>query len=192
MTKQSFYKRTGSQSQMKYWLSGLLLSAVLSPPAVAHLMVAQHGTLNIVGDSVFMVLSLPISAFTGVDDDGDGKLSTVEFTQHRLAIVAAVNKQVQLLDKEDARPLEDMLLSPVASHDDAQAPTDQLVVMGRFALAKPDSELSFHVGLFGKKVEEQSFTVNYHRPPSLQKQQIVLTLEQPEGRLLPNKADNVD
>ena len=174
MTKQSFYKRTGSQ--MKYWLSGLLLSAVLSPPAAAHLMVAQHGTLNIVGDSVFMVLSLPISAFTGVDD-GDGKLSTVEFTQHRLAIVAAVNKQVQLLDKEGARPLEDMLLSPVASHDDAQAPTDQLVVMGRFALAKPDSELSFHVGLFGKKAEEQSSTVSYHRPPSPQKQQIVLTLE---------------
>jgi hypothetical protein len=55
--------------------------------AEAHLMVAQHGTLNVVDDGVFMVLSLPVSAFDGVDDDNDGKVSMLEFNNHRGAIV---------------------------------------------------------------------------------------------------------
>jgi hypothetical protein len=55
----------------------------MGPLAHAHLMVAQHGTLNIVDDGVFMVLSLPISAFNGVDEDSNGKISMLEFNNHR-------------------------------------------------------------------------------------------------------------
>ena len=61
-------------------------------------MVAQHGTLNIVDDSTFMVLSLHISAFEGVDDDKDGKVSMVEFNSHRAAIVESVGQHVTLSD----------------------------------------------------------------------------------------------
>ena len=38
-------------------------------PAQAHLMEAQQGTLNIIDDRAFMVLSLPISAFEDIDDN---------------------------------------------------------------------------------------------------------------------------
>jgi hypothetical protein len=55
-------------------LLSLTLNLIMGPVAHAHLMVAQHGTLNIVDDGVFMVLSLPISAFDGIDDDKDGNL----------------------------------------------------------------------------------------------------------------------
>ena len=41
----------------------------------AHLMVPENGTLNFVDDNVYVVLSLPISAFKGVDDDNDGHVS---------------------------------------------------------------------------------------------------------------------
>ena len=60
---------------MRY-LTGLCLLLCAIAPAQAHLMVAQHGTLNLVGDGVYMVLSLPVSAFAGSDDDGDDKLSS--------------------------------------------------------------------------------------------------------------------
>ena len=53
----------------------LLLCISTIPVANAHLMVAQQGTLNVVDDGAFVVMSLPISAFSSVDDDGDGKLS---------------------------------------------------------------------------------------------------------------------
>ena len=56
------------------------------PKAYAHMMVAQHGTLNVVNEVAFMVLSVPVSAFEGIDDDGDGQLSMEEFTQHRIAM----------------------------------------------------------------------------------------------------------
>jgi hypothetical protein len=65
----------------------LILTVPMSPSAQAHLMLAQHGTLNIVDDGAFMVLSLPISAFEGVDDDSDGKVSMVEFNNHRAVVV---------------------------------------------------------------------------------------------------------
>lgn len=53
----------------------LLSRGLLIGAAHAYLMVAQRGTLNLVGDGGFMVLSLPISAFTGIDDNADGQLS---------------------------------------------------------------------------------------------------------------------
>ncbi|MEZ9140430.1 hypothetical protein AB4153_09300, partial [Shewanella sp. 10N.286.52.E4] len=44
-------------------LSGLTFSSVQ-----AHMMVAQHGTINLVDDGAFMVLSLPVSAFHFLDN----------------------------------------------------------------------------------------------------------------------------
>ncbi|WP_413699736.1 hypothetical protein ACLKMH_20465 [Psychromonas sp. KJ10-10] len=60
-----------------------LLSIVSMSQSQAHIMIAQHGTLNIHDNIVFMVLSLPVSAFTGIDDDGDGMLSVNEFDTHQ-------------------------------------------------------------------------------------------------------------
>ena len=48
----------------------------------AHLMVEQHGTINFANGGAFLVLSVPVSAFSGVDDDGDGALSAVELSRH--------------------------------------------------------------------------------------------------------------
>ncbi len=84
----------------------VLLGLAALPAAQAHLMVAQRGTLNIVGDGGFMVLSLPVSAFSGVDDDGDGKLSMAEFSTHRSNIISAVTRDVQMLDEQGPRPLD--------------------------------------------------------------------------------------
>ena len=59
-------------------LTVLMLTLSLPQAALAHLMVAQHGSLNIVGDGAFMVLSLPASAFEDIDENGDGDISMIE------------------------------------------------------------------------------------------------------------------
>ena len=151
-------------------------------------MVAQHGTLNFVGDGAFMVLSLPVSAFDHIDDDADGELSVAEFTKYRPAIVAAVNANVQLLGEEGPRLLQGMMLSPVVPHDGRQVPTDQLVVMGRFALAGMDTQsgnalsgkLRFHLGLFGNTAEEQLMEMTATRVVEPKKHKFVLTPKQPD------------
>jgi hypothetical protein len=95
----------------------LILTLLLPASAEAHLMAAQHGTLNFVDDGAFMVLSLPMSAFEGIDDDGDGKVSMIEFNNHRAAIIESIEQNVTLGDKEGNLSLEGIMLSPVVPHD---------------------------------------------------------------------------
>lgn len=161
----------------------LILTGPMSPPAQAHLMVAQHGTLNIIDNGAFMVLSLPISAFEGIDANGDGKVSMVEFNNHRSAIVESVRLNVTLSDNEGNLLLQGIMLSPVAPHDGHTEQISQLTVMGRFALGDPNRSLSFHNGLYGKQATEQSLEITATRRPYNQTHVFELTPKRPTGLL---------
>ncbi len=147
------------------WLSPLALLAL--QPAQAHLMVAQHGTLNFVGDGAYVVMSLPVSAFTGVDDDGDGHLSPHELRAHTRDIEAQAVRGLQLLGANGPLPLQGLMLS--LSPDDhavAGAKAHELVVLGRFALSPADttaaSRLRLRLTLFGKRAaqpQQQKITI---------------------------------
>lgn len=147
-----------------WWvLCCLMLSAT---PAWAHLMAAQKGTLNLVGDGAFMVLSVPVSALQGVDEDGDNTLSKAEVHAHATAIQTQVRAGVQLLGPDGPLPLQLMMVD-VAPLDDAPAAgASQLTVLGRFQLrasvdrdetaqAAPPDELSLRFGLFGVRTSER-------------------------------------
>ena len=57
----------------------LALGALFALPAAhGHLIVDQKGTINFVEDGAFMVVSLPVTALEGADDDGDGRMSFAE------------------------------------------------------------------------------------------------------------------
>ncbi len=173
-------------------LLALTLSLSMFPSAHAHLMVAQHGTLNIVDDGAFMVLSLPISAFEGVDDDSDGKVSMLEFNHHRAAIVEFVRQNVTLNDKQGSRPLQGIMLSPVVPHDAPKASISQLTVMGRFTLVDPDSALRFHTGLYGKRAAEQALEITATRRSVNQKHVFELTPKASEVVLFPDNVYSPD
>ncbi len=196
MTKYSKYQRPSSW--VKCLLSSLVLSAAIVPHASAHLMVAQHGTLNIKGNGAFMVLSVPMSAFDNIDDDGNGKISPTEFAKHRLDIIKAIKEKVALTDKDGARPLQGLLLTPVVPHIVPKAGSKQLVIMGRFALASKDTAtnsngLTFHVGLFGKGAEEKTLEITatrrLNKVITAQKHKFELTHEHLENTLF---AQNVN
>jgi hypothetical protein len=126
-------------------------------------MVAQHGTLNVIDNSVFMVLSLPISAFEGIDDDNDSKLSNTEFNSHRNAIIKDIHKKIVLKDNNGKLVLEDIMLSPVTSHQYPKAPVSQLIVMGRYSLADPLSPLDYKIETFGSAPTEQLLEITATR-----------------------------
>ena len=163
------------------WTSSMLLVQL----AQAHLMVAQHGTLNVVDDSVFMVLSLPISAFDGVDDDNDGKVSMLEFNNHRGAIVESVKQNVTLNAGQGNASLQGIMLSPVVSHDLTGEPFSQLTVMGRFTLNDSASALRLHIGLYGRQVAEQSLEITATRKRDNQKTVFELTSTAPASVIFP-------
>ena len=165
-----------------------LLSAGLVQPAHAHLMLAQRGTLNVVGDGAFMVLSLPVSAFNGVDDDHDGKLSPEEVQKHAQALSAQVQRGVQLLDGDRALPLQGILLQ--LSPDDANANANaggaarQLIVLGRFALAEHRRGLRFRLSLFGPQAGEGAQEISVSQGSRVQR--LLLAPGREEGKVLPS------
>ena len=146
-------------------------------PAQAHLMEAQQGTLNIIDDGAFMVLSLPISAFEDIDDNKDGTVSMVEFNNHRSTIIESVKTRITLSDNEGNNPLEGVMLSPEVAHDTSAGFISQLVVLGRFALVETNRPLRFNNGLYGQHEAEQVVKITATRQADGKKHIFELTPE---------------
>lgn len=164
---------------------GGLLLMVLSSIAQAHLMVAQHGTLNIVGDSAYMVLSVPVSAFEGVDDDGDSKLSAEELAHHRLQITRQIHQRLSLSDDTGNRELQGMMMTLVADHEQPTRPSEQMVLMGRFDLLGVSSDAAVRLELFGLNKEERQFTLSSKIKARGFERKTLVTPTQPMARLFP-------
>jgi HupE / UreJ protein len=167
-----------------------LVTALFLQTAQAHLMVAQRGTLNFVGTGGFVVMALPVDAFRGVDDDGDGLMSMAEMRAHSQDIEAQVQKGLQLMGDTGPRPLEAVMLN--LSPDDAapSAPARHLVVLGRFSIADPagqpiaPSGLKLRLSLFGKAPDTQQQDITVTRGNETQK--MVLAPGREERKVFPS------
>ena len=154
-------------------------------PAAAHMMVAQHGTLNLVGDGAFLVVSLPVSAFDGIDDNADGRLSASEFKLHRMSIIERVTQGLVLSDGDEACPLQGIMLSLAEDHDDPGKPSLQLIVMGRFALQNAPNNLRLTVDLFGTGHAEKQLKFSARQRSREQHDSFELSPDKPEHQLFP-------
>ncbi|MFT5297230.1 MAG: hypothetical protein ACI9YH_003261 [Colwellia sp.] len=165
----------------------LLVNLAFSPISDAHVMVAQHGSLNIVDDGVFMVISLPVTAFKNVDDDNDGKLSAEEFSLHRANIASTVHEKITLSEKGRKITLQGMMLAPVTSHHSLQTPSSQLIVMGRYSLVSPNNDLQFEIDLFGESPAEQRIEITATKKQNESRQIIKLSPQQTNVSLFSNE-----
>ncbi len=160
--------------------------------AQAHLMVAQKGTLNLQGDGAYLVVSLPVSAFVGIDDDGDGAWSAEELGVHGPQIQKQLQTHLRLRDAQGPRPMDAVTLVPTPPDEKPGDPVTQLVVLARFKLAlalqadgpETPKGLWVHSGLFGRAQAEQKLSIAVTQ--GRHKQLLVLTPEQPELPLFPS------
>ncbi len=144
----------------------------------AHMMVAQGGTLNFVDNDVFMVLSLPTSAFKLRDTDGNSALSLAEFNSQRQLVSEMIKQRVQLSDQSGALLLEGLMLSPEVDHDSDPEHVSQVVVLGKFRYRESSERLSFSNDLFGDDHSEKEFKMSARRKPNKIEQLFVLV---PDG-----------
>ncbi len=165
-------------------LCGLVIDMALLSKAHAHFMVAQHGTLNFVDDSVYMVLSLPMSGFELEDADGDGAISMLEFNRQRTPVVAAIRERVRLQDANEALWLQGIMLAPELDHHTETENISQLIVMGKFSLTDSSGELRFAVDLFGNRDAERQLEVRASRKARGITQDLRLTPDANSGDLL--------
>ncbi len=122
-------------------------------------MAAQKGTLNLTPEGAYLVLSLPVSALQGVDNDGDGRMSQAELQAHAPVIEAQVQRGVRLSTGGTARALEGLMLSLSPPDDQPAAPALQVVVLGRFAPVSVGGPSWLEVRLFGQAPQERSVEV---------------------------------
>jgi len=170
--------RTLSRSLLALLLAGLALSSA----AFAHLIVAQQGTLNLHGNGAYLVVSVPTSALSGVDNNGDGLLSEEELSAHAPSITEQLRAGLRLSDADGSRALEEikLTLSPESSQEGE--PADQLIVMGRYALADADKPLSFRADLWGTTESEQSLSLAVTRDLE-DERLLLLTPQYPQSNL---------
>lgn len=114
-----------------------LVAAILlvAPMATqAHLLPAGQATLRIKDNAAFLVVSVPVNAFSGVDQNGDGLLDPEEVAQGNATIQRQFSDGVKL----SSGGQEGVAVLTMVSLPDGQsdlAPSDYLVVMQRIDFA---------------------------------------------------------
>jgi hypothetical protein len=152
----------------------------------AHLMVEQHGTVNVANGGAFLVLSIPVSAFDGVDDNGDGALSAQELSRHSAKVEQQIHDGVQLLDDSGkSLPLQGLLMSLTPPDDAQTAPARQLIALGRFPIDDPMSSLSLRIALRGETPDEQHISITATRDG--QSHEMVFTPDSDYHTMFPNE-----
>ena len=164
----------------------LLVMLCCTQYAAAHLMVAQKGAVNILGDGAFVVLSIPISALPHGDDDGDGSLSRTELAKHHHSLASDIKKRLKLVDQQGSRELQDMLLSlALADHTHAES-ISQLIITGQFNLTGLDNRAMLYVDLFGPLQAESVLEIKTTQSLNKQTQSLSFTPQRREHRLFPS------
>ena len=161
--------------------------------AYAHLIAAQKGTLNFVGPAAALVLSVPVAALEGFDDDGDGRLSKAELGAHAEAIRTRIQAGFQLRTPTGPLPLQLVMVDTAPPDGAPDQPASQLVVLGRFDLGPPGDVpkpslaenmegLQLYFSLFGgADAQTQDITITRDK----ETQWMRLTPTEREKRVLP-------
>jgi hydrogenase/urease accessory protein HupE len=146
------------------WALLCLTACTLLPPtAAAHLLPPQNATIHAVGDKVYAVVSVPVSALSGVDDDGDGQLSAAELRRHQADINRQFMQRFQLsVAKETGRALTSWALSPQTGGG-ALVPMTYVVVLEVVQFSRSVDELALRTDLFGSGDGEAKLSIRASR-----------------------------
>lgn len=157
------------------WAVAVAVFGVASAGAAqAHLMPVQQGSLNVVGEAVYVVVSLPVSAVPEVDDDRDGRLSSTELTQHEVILRARLAQRFGLFDG-DVRGRLDLvqpMVEPDERHPASPAGASHFLVLLKISFNAVPRALRVQTDLFGVSAREQQLTLKATR--GLQTESVVL------------------
>jgi hydrogenase/urease accessory protein HupE len=137
--------------------------ALLAPAADAHLLLPQKATLHLVGNKLYAVVSVPVSALGGIDDDRDGQLSALELDEHRSAISSEFRRRFRVATPAEAgQVLTCWAVSPQTGAE-MPSPTRYVVVMAVFKFSRPVGAITLDTDLFGKAAGEKQLSIKATR-----------------------------
>jgi hypothetical protein len=145
-------------------LASAFAALVWCTPAYAHLMPQQQGTLNVRDSAVFCVFSIPVSALSGWDLDGDGRMSLTEFTAARAVVTKQIDAGISLHAgrSDGVRAFLQASLDLEESTSPAGGAT-HLIVLLRQSFATVPKDVRLTMTLFGGAPDEQAFLIKATR-----------------------------
>ncbi len=131
--------------------------------AWAHVMPAQQGTLNLVDENAYVVLSVPVAAFTGVDDNRDGLLDQAELAAHNAELQRQFRSGFALTS--GGRNGEEGMLLVAAPEDgpEGSVASDYVIVMQQIRFHGADSDFAVRTSLFGSRDSERQISFRARR-----------------------------
>jgi hydrogenase/urease accessory protein HupE len=133
--------------------------------SAAHLLPAQNATLNTIDNAAYVVVSVPVSALRGVDNDGDGKLSLEELQRNNAMIVEQFSARFKVTDGDNKG--ETVLNWLVPPQTDATETTDDhstyVILMHRVNFARAIEHPTISTDLFGTGPGESQMTITATR-----------------------------
>jgi len=138
-------------------LIGILLSA-FSNNTQAHLMAPNKGTLNFDPSGGYLVLSLPVSAFTHFDRNGDKLLTFKEIKSQQKEMIKYITDSVYIKSNNQKTFLSGAMLAPQRSHDLNNNQIEQIVVIGKF-LTSYKNGVSIHTSLLNSLTQNEHLTI---------------------------------
>jgi hypothetical protein len=141
-----------------YALSTMLGLLLFPLSGRADLLPAQNATLTLVDASVYLVVSTPVTALTGVDDNQDGLLSTTEIETHNSAIAQQFQKRFLLTeDGKSGTTNLTMVRDPGSSA--LPGGFSYVVVLQQISFPTPPKRLQLTTDLFGTNKGEDKLTL---------------------------------
>lgn len=166
------------------FIRGCLVFWLLSwVSAHAHLIDAQKGSLSLKPERAYLAMSIPVAGLKGVDDDGDGLLTSAEFQAHLPAIETQIRNGIGLSSATGPLRLDEMMVQ-LSLSSDKPAPERQLLVMGHFALTDADKALQFKLQIFGQQADEKRQYITVTRGEETQL--LTLSPEHPQWDVFPS------
>ena len=146
-------------------LVAVLLLAALACAAVAnaHLLPKQNATLHLIGDKGYLVVSVPVSALTGVDDNRDGLLDSGELGRHSVAIGRQFQARFRIASPDGPAPTELALVAHPGSDSGLSDPTRYVVILVGAQFARPPASVAIETDLFGMAPDERQITLRARR-----------------------------
>lgn len=143
------------------WLA-LAIALLLAGPAAAHLLPKQNATVNLIGRSAFLVVSVPVTALPGTDRDGDGLASAAEVSAARDRIAATFTAGLSL--EADSGPGAQVFAWVMPPQEtDPVAGTDYVVILSRYDFPGAARAVRLTYRLFGTLADETQQTIKVTR-----------------------------
>jgi hydrogenase/urease accessory protein HupE len=167
---------------MMFWrFTAFLWLIALASTAHAHMLPKQTATMNILDKAAFFVVSVPVSALSGVDDEGNGLLSATEMQKHTPDIVRQFAKRFKVADADNAASPSLSWVMPPQS-DGPPIDTDYVIVLHRVDFANAPKNPTLETDLFGTKGGENQMTITATRNNKTESEVAILEASAPSHK----------